>query len=72
MARAKEETLLGNVNQLRREGQELNEKEIQYSVLQRESDSNQQLYEAVYLLTEEDNGWRVQGVQLVQTSAVGI
>jgi succinoglycan biosynthesis transport protein ExoP len=47
VARAKEETLLGNVNQLRREGQELNEKEIGYSVLQRETDSNQQLFEAV-------------------------
>lgn len=33
---------------------------------------NQQLYEAVYLLTEEESGWRVQGVQLAQTKAVGI
>jgi hypothetical protein len=33
---------------------------------------NQQLYEAVYLLTEEETGWRVQGVQLTQTKAVGI
>ena len=47
VARAREETLLGNVNQLRKEGQELNEKEIQYLAPQRESDSNQQLYEAV-------------------------
>ena len=30
VAKAREETLLSNVNQLRREGQELNEKEIQY------------------------------------------
>ena len=47
VARAREDTLLNNVNQLRREGHELNEKEIQYSVLSRESESNQQLYEAV-------------------------
>jgi succinoglycan biosynthesis transport protein ExoP len=47
VAKAKEDTLLNNVNSLRREGQELNEKEIGYSVLQRETDSNQQLYEAV-------------------------
>lgn len=47
VAKAREETLLTNVNQLRREGQDLNEKEIQYLSLQRESDSNQQLYEAV-------------------------
>ncbi|HEX2439048.1 MAG TPA: GNVR domain-containing protein [Methylomirabilota bacterium] len=47
VAKAREETLLGNVNRLRTEAQELNEKEIQYLNLQRESDSNQQLYEAV-------------------------
>jgi polysaccharide biosynthesis transport protein len=47
VARAREETLLGNVNRLRTEAQELNEKEIQYLNLQREADSNQQLYEAV-------------------------
>jgi uncharacterized protein involved in exopolysaccharide biosynthesis len=47
VAKAREETLLGNVNQLRREGQDLSEKEIQFLTLQRESDSNQQLYEAV-------------------------
>ncbi len=34
--------------------------------------ANQQLYEAVYLLTEEEGGWRVQGVQLAKTGAVGI
>jgi GumC protein len=47
VAKAREDTLLNNVNQLRREGQDLNEKEIQASTLQREAESNQQLYEAV-------------------------
>src|SRR5262245_9359493 len=47
VARAREETLLGNVNRLRAEAHELNEKEIQYLSLQRDADSNQQLYEAV-------------------------
>ena len=47
VARAREETLLGNVNRLRAEAQELNEKEIQYLNLQRDADSNQHLYEAV-------------------------
>lgn len=47
VAKAREETLLGNVNQLKREGQDLNEKEIQALALQREAESNQQLYEAV-------------------------
>jgi hypothetical protein len=35
VAKAREETLLGTVNQLRREGQDLNEKEIQYQDEQR-------------------------------------
>ena len=47
VAKAREETLLGNVNRLRQEGQDLSEKEIQYMNLQRDSESNQQLYEAV-------------------------
>ena len=47
VARAREETLLGNVNRLRQEGQDISEKEIQYQNLQRDADSNQQLYEAV-------------------------
>ena len=47
VAKAREETLLANVNQLRREGQDLNEKEIQALALQREAESNQQLYDAV-------------------------
>src|SRR5215468_1463358 len=47
VAKAREDTLLANVNQLRREGQDLNEKEIQALTLQREAESNQQLYEAV-------------------------
>lgn len=34
--------------------------------------AKQELYEAVYLLTEEEGGWRVQGVQLAATAAVGI
>jgi uncharacterized protein involved in exopolysaccharide biosynthesis len=47
VAKAREETLLGNVNRLRQEGQDISEKEIQYQTLQRDADSNQQLYEAV-------------------------
>ena len=47
VAKAREDTLLGNVNALKREGQDLNEKEIQVLALQREVESNQQLYEVV-------------------------
>lgn len=69
VARAKEETLLGNVNQLRREGQELNEKEIQYLTLQRETDSNQQLYEAVLKRLKETGvtgGLETNNVRIVE------
>ncbi len=71
--RAKEETLLGNVNRLRREGQELNEKEIQYSVLQRETDSNQQLYEAVLKRMKETGvtgGVEANNVRLIEEALV--
>jgi len=69
VARAREETLLGNVNQLRREGQELNEKEIQYLTLQRDADSNQQLYEAVLKRLKETGvtgGLEANNVRIVE------
>jgi uncharacterized protein involved in exopolysaccharide biosynthesis len=47
IARTREESQLNAVNQLRREGQELNEKESQYQNLQREVEANQQLYDSV-------------------------
>jgi len=47
IARAREESQLNAVNQLRREGQELNEKESQYQNLQHEVEANQQLYDSV-------------------------
>jgi len=47
VARAREESQVNAVNQLRREGQELNEKESQYQNLQHEVEANQQLYDSV-------------------------
>src|SRR5215470_969148 len=47
VARAREDSMLKEVNALRREGQDLNDKEIQYQNLQREVESNQQLYDSV-------------------------
>src|SRR5437870_6827170 len=47
VAKAREDTLFNNVTQMRREGQDLNEKEIQYLALQRESETNQQLYDSI-------------------------
>jgi succinoglycan biosynthesis transport protein ExoP len=53
VARAREENLLAAVIALRREGQDVNEKEIPYLALQRENESNQQLYEAVLKRVKE-------------------
>jgi uncharacterized protein involved in exopolysaccharide biosynthesis len=47
VARAREASLFNEVNNLRREGQELNDKESQYQNLQHEVESNQQLYDSV-------------------------
>jgi polysaccharide biosynthesis transport protein len=47
VAKAREDSLLAHVNALREESQRGSEKEIQYTVLQRELDTSQQLYEAV-------------------------
>src|SRR5512144_1460679 len=47
VARAREASLFSEVNNLRREGQELNDKESQYQNLQHEVESNQQLYDSV-------------------------
>jgi uncharacterized protein involved in exopolysaccharide biosynthesis len=69
VAKAREETLLANVNQLRREGQDLNEKEIQALALQREAESNQQLYEAVLKRVKETGlagGLETNNVRVVE------
>jgi uncharacterized protein involved in exopolysaccharide biosynthesis len=47
VARAREASLFSEVNNMRREGQELNDKESQYQNLQHEVESNQQLYDSV-------------------------
>lgn len=71
VAKAREDTLLGTVNQLRREGQDLNEKEIQYQTLQRDSDANQQLYEAVLKRLKETGvtgGLETNNVRVVENA----
>lgn len=73
VAKAREETLLGNVNRLRTEAQELNEKEIQYLNLQRDSDSNQQLYEAVLKRLKETGvtgGLEANNVSVIEDAMV--
>jgi succinoglycan biosynthesis transport protein ExoP len=72
IAKAREETLLANVNQLKHEGQDLNEKEIQALALQREAESNQQLYEAVLKRFKETGvagGLETNNVRVVEEAA---
>ncbi len=73
VAVAREETLLSNVNQLRRDGQDLNEKEIQYLVLQRDNEANQQLYEAMLKRLKEttvSGGLETNNVQVIEKASV--
>ncbi|SRR6266496_2583555 len=73
VAKAREDSLLSVVNRLRSEGQQLNEKEIQYGTLQREQDSNQQLYEAVLKRVKEtgvQGGLDSNNVRVVQEASV--
>jgi polysaccharide biosynthesis transport protein len=73
VAKAREETLLGNVNRLRQEGQDISEKEIQYQTLQRDADSNQQLYEAVLKRLKETGvtgGLETNNVSVIEDASV--
>ena len=69
VAKAREETLFANVNRLRSEGQDLNMKEIEFLSLQRENESNQQLYEAVLKRLKETGlagGLETNNVRVVE------
>lgn len=73
VAKAREENLLSNVNQLKREGQDLNEKEIQYLTLQRDLESNQQLYETVLKRLKETGmagGLETNNVRVMEDARV--
>jgi polysaccharide biosynthesis transport protein len=71
VAKAREDTLFNNVNQMRREGQDLNEKEIQYLALQRETETNQQLYDSIAKRMKETGvtgGLETNNVRVVETA----
>ena len=72
VARVREDNLLAVVNRQRQEGQEVNEKEIPYLALQRENESNQQLYEAVLKRVKETGvagGLDTNNVRVVEEAA---
>ena len=71
VAKAREDTLFNNVTQMRREGQDLNEKEIQYLALQRESETNQQLYDSIVKRLKETGvtgGLETNNVRVVEAA----
>ena len=71
VAKAREDTLFNNVTQMRREGQDLNEKEIQYLALQRESETNQQLYDSIAKRMKETGvtgGLETNNVRVVEAA----
>jgi uncharacterized protein involved in exopolysaccharide biosynthesis len=71
VAKAREDTLFNNVAQMRRDGQDLNEKEIQYLALQRESETNQQLYDSVVKRLKETGvtgGLETNNVRVVEAA----
>lgn len=73
VAKAREDTLLANVNRLRNEGQDLNEKEIEYQTLAREADSNQQLYDTLLKRFKETGitgGLETNNVRLIEAAVV--
>jgi succinoglycan biosynthesis transport protein ExoP len=53
VARARENTLLANVEKLKNEAKELNEKAIRYGVLKREAESNRRLYDLLLTRLKE-------------------
>jgi succinoglycan biosynthesis transport protein ExoP len=73
VARAREEALLKQVNSIRREGQELTEKEVQYQNLQRDLEANQQLYDSVVKRLKETGvagGLENSNVRIVEEATV--
>jgi succinoglycan biosynthesis transport protein ExoP len=63
--------LFNTVTQMRREGQDLNEKEIQYLALQRENETNQQLYDSIAKRLKETSvtgGLETNNVRVVEAA----
>jgi uncharacterized protein involved in exopolysaccharide biosynthesis len=69
VAKGREDALAGRLEAVRREALDLNEKEIQYSALQREASSNQQLYDVVLKRVKEtglSGGLETNNVRIVE------
>jgi uncharacterized protein involved in exopolysaccharide biosynthesis len=73
VAKAREDTMLDKVGQLRREGQDTNAKEAEYLSLQRENETNQLLYTEVLKRLKETgitSAIQTNNLQVVEQAAV--
>lgn len=73
VAKAKEETLLNYVHKLQREAQDINDKEVQAQVLQRDLDLNQQVYEAMLKRFKETGvtgGLETNNIRVVEEAVI--
>jgi succinoglycan biosynthesis transport protein ExoP len=71
--KAREAAMLGAVDQYRGEAQSLSKKEIQYGILKRDADSNQQLYEVLLKRLKETSltqGLDTNNVRIVESAVV--
>jgi uncharacterized protein involved in exopolysaccharide biosynthesis len=69
--KAREAAMLGAVDQYKNEAQSLSKKEIQYGILKREADSNQQLYDVLLKRLKETSltqGLDTNNVRLVEAA----
>lgn len=73
VAKGREDALAGRLDAVKREALDLNEKEIQYAALQRETNSNQQLYDVVLKRVKEtglSGGLETNNIQIVEEARV--
>ena len=73
VAKGREDSLGGRIEQVKREALDLNDKEIQYSALSRETSSNQQLYDVVLKRVKEtglSGGLESNNIRIVEDALV--
>ena len=73
VAKGREDSLAGRIEQVKREALDLNDKEIQYSALSRETSSNQQLYDVVLKRVKEtglSGGLETNNIRIVEDALV--
>jgi uncharacterized protein involved in exopolysaccharide biosynthesis len=73
VAKSREDALGGRIEAVKREALDLNEKEIQYGALSRETQSNQQLYEVVLKRVKEtglSGGLETNNIRIVEEAQV--